>query len=122
MCFLDISIFLRSFSISKDIFMKPVLSINNPGLESVILCRSDKDILSTSLDCETVVLDMESGVYCGLDTVGTFIWDNLSSEIQFKDLLNRVVVSYDVEEEVAQIDLLRFLNDLADTQMIVLRQ
>ncbi len=112
---------LVNTSILKDTFMKTLLSINNPGFEDIIICRSGKEILSTALDRETVVLDMKSGVYSGLDAVGTFIWDNLVSPIYFKELLDRIVTSYDVEEKIALTDLLCFLSDLADNEMIVLK-
>lgn len=94
-----------------------VLSLTNQNLGELILCRATNQV-STELDGETVILDVSSGVYSGLDPVGTTIWNLLESPISFARIIKTVLDTYDVQEEQCVKDMLLFLQDLADHGLI----
>jgi hypothetical protein len=94
-----------------------IFTLENKELDNLILCRVE-DKISTELAGETVILDLASGVYSGLDEVGTTIWSLLEQPKSFRDVCQGVMVEYAVEEEECRSDLLTFLKDLADNQLI----
>jgi hypothetical protein len=89
-----------------------VLSQSNQNLNRLILCRATTQV-STELDGETVILDVASGIYSGLDPVGTMIWNLLERPITFADIVETVLDTYDVQEEQCVKEMLVFLQDLA---------
>ena len=82
------------------------------NLENLI-SRVDGKI-STEIDGETVILDMESGVYVGLDDIGTFVWSLMEEGISLQNLLNETLLEYDVESQQCLDDLQEFLSELVD--------
>ena len=82
------------------------------NLENLI-SRADGQI-SREIDDETVILDMESGVYVGLDDIGTFVWSLIEEGISLQNLLNEILLEYDVESQQCLDDLQEFLSELVD--------
>ena len=70
-------------------------------------------VISRELDGETVVLNLETGVYFGLDGVGTDIWNALQGGGRLEDAFNAVLNQYDVQPAALKDDVLRFVNQLA---------
>ena len=101
--------------INTDIF-----TLNNLKLFELIICRA-KDSISTELDGETVILDIASGIYSGLDSIGTFIWNQLEQPLPIVVLRDAILQRYDVPEEQCVADLLIFLKDLADNGLIIIK-
>jgi hypothetical protein len=96
---------------------KEVFSSNNERLSQVVLRRT-KESMSTELDGETVILDLASGTYSGLDAVGTFIWNQLEQPATITALRGAILGKYDVSEAQCLADLLDFLMVLADNGLI----
>jgi hypothetical protein len=96
---------------------KEVFSLNNEKLLQVIFRRT-KDSMSTELDGETVILDLASGTYSGLDAVGTFIWNQLEQPATIAALRGAILGKYDVSDAQCLADLLDFLRVLADNGLI----
>jgi hypothetical protein len=96
------------------------LSAENPTLDNLLLSRNP-DKLSTELDDETVILDIESGMYTGLDSVGTSIWKLLEETTGFATLCQKLMKEYEVDEETCRKDTLVFLQKLKDTKLIAIK-
>ena len=94
-----------------------VFSVSNRKVFEIRLCRA-KDNISTELDNETVILDISSGIYSGLDPIGTFIWNQLEHAVTVAALRDAILERYDVTEERCVADLFIFLEDLADNGLI----
>lgn len=86
---------------------------------SMTVCRAKQNV-STELDGETVILDIASGIYSGLDSVGTFIWKIMEHPQPVESLRDAILEQYDVSEEQCTVDLLHFLKDLNDNGLIVI--
>ena len=97
-----------------------LINLDNKHLDDLILTRC-ADKISTGLEGETVILDLASGNYSGLDEVGTTIWNILEQPQIFGDICQRIMAEYKVEEHVCRNDLLTFLKDLADNGLITLK-
>lgn len=100
------------------VIMSKLFSLDNPHLRALLLRRAD-DKLSTELDGETVILDIASGIYSGLDPVGTTIWNLLADKVTFQAIVTEILSTYDVEEEQCTADLCEFLSSLAESGLIV---
>ena len=70
-------------------------------------------VVSRELDGETVVLNLETGIYFGLDPVATDIWRALQTDGTLQGALDTVRGQYDVAPDVLRDDLLRLVNSMA---------
>lgn len=98
-----------------------IFTLENKELDELILCRGE-DTISTELEGETVILDPVSGVYSGLDEVGTSVWSLLEQPKKFSVLCQQIIEEYDVEVDVCQRDLLVFFIDLAGKNLITVKE
>lgn len=100
--------------------LSDVFSIKNKELDSLVLWRI-ADNISAELESETIILNQASGYYNGLNEVGTTIWKLLEHPINFQAICRRIVDEYDVEEDVCRTDLLAFLHQLAENNLISIK-
>ncbi len=97
--------------------IEKTLSPDNPQLATLYFCRL-QDKLSTDLDQETIILDLESGIYSQLNSVASTIWKLLERPVSFEDIVNEVVSTYDVTEASCKDEIISFLADLAENRLI----
>ena len=62
------------------------------------------------LDGESVLLHIETGIYFGLDAVGTLIWQEISRGATEDQILAAILAEYEVDPAVLRVDVLNFLN------------
>ncbi len=75
-------------------------------------------IFAQEVDDEMVLLDMNSENYFGLDEVGTAIWQAMEKDKSLQEVLDSLLQEYEVESDVLEKDLIRFVNQLLDNQLI----
>lgn len=80
-----------------------------------------KDQLSSDLNGEAVILNLQTGVYHGLDAVGARIWHLLQETRTVDDILKTLLEEYEVEPDRCQQELLALLQKLADQKLIEVR-
>jgi Coenzyme PQQ synthesis protein D (PqqD) len=81
-----------------------------PTLDSRV--RINDDVLFQELQGEAVLLNLKSGVYFGLDPVGTRIWQLFSEHELLSDIAKAIVSEYDVVEDRCAEDLAALVADL----------
>jgi hypothetical protein len=96
-----------------------IFSTNNPKLKDITLYRAE-DKIFTEMDNETIILDIASGIYSGLNPVGTTIWNLLEKPVSIAQIQTTLLAEFDVPEDQCTCDLLDFLKNLAENQLIVL--
>jgi coenzyme PQQ synthesis protein D (PqqD) len=69
-------------------------------------------VITRELDGETILLNLETGVYFGLDKVGTDVWRAILAAGTLEDALDRVQAEYDVEPGVLRTDFVRLVDEL----------
>ncbi len=74
--------------------------------------------MSRLVDDETVLLDLESGMYFGLDGVGQRIWNSLSEGKSLGEAARIIAAEYDVEEDQALQDAIEFTSDLVERGLL----
>lgn len=80
------------------------------------------DVISQEVSGETVLLDLESENYFGLDEVGTRIWQLIKETNDLKAIYDTLLSEYDVQEERLQQDLDTLLSEISGLGLITLEQ
>jgi len=79
------------------------------------------DVISQEVSGETVLLDLESENYFGLDEVGTRIWQLIKESGDLQVIYRTLLEEYEVEEERLQADLEVLLGEIAELGLITLQ-
>ena len=74
--------------------------------------RIPEDVVHREVGGETVLVNLQSGFYYGLDPVGTFIWEQLIRDGGLRGAYDSLLSNYDVEPEEAGRDLLDLAENL----------
>ena len=70
------------------------------------------EVICQVLDDESVLLDLASENYLGLDEVGTRIWQLIDDGETMRSVVATMLDEYDTNEDTLVGDLDKFLNDL----------
>ena len=73
---------------------------------------------SVDLDDEGVILDLDSGIYYGLEGIGQRIWELLDEPVSHTDLMLRLKDEYDVGEDILSKDVAQFLKQLLENELV----
>ena len=74
--------------------------------------------LSQEVNGETVILDLASESYFGLDEVGTRIWQLLQEKNDLQTVFDTLLDEYDVEAEQLKTDINELLEKLVDSGLV----
>jgi hypothetical protein len=85
--------------------------------DAVIVRRNDRHLTNPVGD-ETVLLDLQSGDYLGLDPVASSIWSRLQAPQTLTSLVQALMEEYEVGEEECRRDTLEFLQRIDDMGLI----
>ncbi len=58
-----------------------------------------KEIVQSKIDDETVMMDATSGYYFGLNSVATFVWEQLKEAQTVDQLVDKLILEYAVSRE-----------------------
>ena len=86
-----------------------------------ILTQSIKvlpDVLSQEVSGETVLLDLNSENYFGLNDVGTRIWQLIQEDGDLQKVYDTMLDEYDVDEELLEKDMEALVARLVDAGLI----
>ena len=78
------------------------------------------DVISQEVSGETVLLDLESECYFGLDAVGTRIWQLIRDSGDLRTIYSTLLEEYEVEETQLQTDLESLLTEACARGLITL--
>ena len=73
-----------------------------------------KDVLAQELDGETVLLDLGSESYFGLDEVGTRVWQLINEGRVASEVVDIMLGEYEVERDVLEQDIAQLLDRLTE--------
>lgn len=80
--------------------------------------RIRDDVLSRDLQGEQVILDLSSGVYFGLDPVGTRIWHLVQEYQPLQKVLDSLLEEYEVTEVQCTQDLLHLVTQMVEKGLV----
>jgi hypothetical protein len=77
-----------------------------------------KNQVSSELDGEAVILNLDRGMYYGLDEVGARIWRLIQQPCPLHSVRDVLVGEYKVSQEHCERDLLLLVRQLADAGLV----
>ena len=80
--------------------------------------RRSEELLTSSVDEETILLSLEKNNFYGMNEVGTRIWELLESPIAVAELCRQLQEEFAVSEEQCREHVLQFLNSLAEDGLV----
>ncbi|MCU0836207.1 MAG: PqqD family protein [Chromatiaceae bacterium] len=80
------------------------------------------EVLFQQVASESVLLDLASETYFGLDEVGTRIWQLLQEHSRLRTVYETMLDEYDVEPAQLEQDLLKLIGELADAGLVIYGQ
>ena len=75
-------------------------------------------VMSRLVDDETVLLDLKSGMYFGLDGVGRRIWESVSEGNNLGETAAIIASEYEVDEARAETDVIEFATELVERGLL----
>jgi hypothetical protein len=81
------------------------------------LIRS-KNVAWKVLDGESVVLNLDSGVYFTLDMTGTAVWERIDGATSLEEIGRGLCEQFEITVEQAQRDLLELTQTLLDEVLV----
>jgi hypothetical protein len=77
-----------------------------------------KDQVSCDLSGEAAILNLKSGVYFGLNTVGASIWKLIQEPRSVKEIQDAIQEEYDVKPDQCERDVMELLQELSTHGLI----
>jgi hypothetical protein len=84
---------------------------------TTIIRRSERQV-ACNLNGEVAILDLDKGLYFGLQEVGAHVWNALEKPRSINEIYATVLAHFDVTPDVCRADVLKFLRDLQKAGMI----
>ena len=89
--------------------------------ESAVVVAAEHQT-SAEVDGESVILDLEEGVYYGLNPVGARIWEEIQEPTAVEDVVAAITDEYDVAPTKCLEDVVSLLHDLDENDLIKIEQ
>lgn len=86
-----------------------------------IIQRNESRFLASQLGAETVMMDMDSGDYLGINSVASDMWALLQEPIKVETLIQTMVEMYDVSEEICKAEVDAFLPKMFAQNMLIIQ-
>ena len=75
-------------------------------------------VMVRELEGESVLLNLDSESYFGLDDIGTRMWAVLTESASIDVAYQKLLAEYEVEPELLRADLYGFIDKLSDSGLI----
>ena len=92
------------------------MSAMSSGTDCVVSAAPDQ--LSSKLGSEVVILNLNSGVYYGLDPVGARVWELLQQAQPLSAIRDQIVREFDVQPKQCEADLADLLKQMEQEGLI----
>jgi hypothetical protein len=74
--------------------------------------------ISSDLGDEVAILDLEGGMYYGLDNAGARVWELIQEPRRVSEIHATIVDEYDVEPERCERDIVSLLQNLREEGLV----
>jgi hypothetical protein len=109
----------------KQVYQGDNTEMESSELEQVLTENSivaiAKDQVSADLAGEAVILNLKSGVYYGLNSVGAYIWSLIQEARNLGEIRGALLREYEVEPECLEHDLATLLKALVAAGLVEIR-
>lgn len=84
--------------------------------------RIPPHIMTRRVGEDVVVLDLQSGIYFGLDEIGVRVWGLLEKGETVSAAIAAIAEAYDVAQETVRADVCELVQELLDRGLLLPRQ
>jgi len=81
--------------------------------------RASDDVVVRELDGEAVLLNLASGMYFGLDSVGTRVWQLIERHRSLSAIVAAMCEEFDAPAATIEHDVLRLVSELVEKGLVV---
>ena len=85
-------------------------------LQSTVL--QNKNILSSNIDDEAILLCIRNSKYYGMNPIGSDIWNLLQEPIRIDELIKQLKEKYTVDDNRCAKDVIEFITMLAKKELV----
>ena len=85
------------------------------------LIQRSKELVSTEVDGETVMMSIENGKYYGMNKIGSRIWKLIENPIKVEELCDKLIEEYEVRQDDCKKEALEFLNTLNEGNLVTVK-
>ena len=72
-----------------------------------------------NFDGDSVLLDLNTGNYFGLNEIGTDIWLLLEKKFKIDEIKSRLIEIYDIDSEQIELDVENFIEKMSENNLLV---
>jgi len=88
------------------------------GITPTSRVRINDDVVFRDLQGEIVLLNLKTGVYFGLDPMGTRIWHLIREKQSLQEVLDALLEEYEVTEAQCSQDLFYLVARMAEKELV----
>jgi hypothetical protein len=85
-----------------------------PVLSEQSVVVAARGVMTADFSPDIVLLNLQDGIYYGVEEVGTRVWTLLESPIAVRTILNAIATEFDVDRARCDRDVRAFLEELVD--------
>ncbi len=85
------------------------------NLKSIVVAKNH---VSCDLLNESTILNVDTGMYYGLNEIGSEIWRALKDERELSEVLTLLLEKYEVDSETCRIDLIDVVEQLHELKLV----
>lgn len=97
--------------------MKNEYSLN----PETLVTRNDQQFIISHIGDEVVMMDVNKGVYIGMNNVGSNIWMMLTEALVVKDIVSSLTKLYDVDPVQCEAETITYLQQMLEQDMLIVR-
>lgn len=91
-----------------------------PIIDDQTLITRSPSLVAAPVRDETVMMDIPSGRYYGLDDIASDIWRRLEKPCRFGNLIRALAADYDADEAAIARDVAKMLSLMAENKVVLL--
>ncbi len=82
--------------------------------------RNEDKFLLSEVDGETVLMNIESGHYFGLNDISTAIWNKIGSGKKISQVVDDLLEEFDIDRTTCEQDTLQCITGMANMQLVLI--
>ncbi len=84
-----------------------------------IIQRNDNRVVTTELDDEMVMMDVQSGTYIRLNKIARVIWEQIQTPLMVNELVGNLINKYEVDENQCEREVIACLSKMEEQGLLV---
>jgi coenzyme PQQ synthesis protein D (PqqD) len=81
-----------------------------------------RDVMTADFAADVVLLNLQDGVYYGVEEVGARVWSLVQAPIALRAILDAIAVEFDVDHDRCARDVRAFVQQLVDRGLVAVRR